>query len=127
MSADADVSAERIAMMNTDKHLEMVDDQVKKCFDDAYDGDYEYEKKVCPVLLALMVTETKDGSKRKTTTVTFYADQGRLGCCVHDRHQGAQMHLRLTSLEDVWDEIESALVSGEGRWRKSVKPAFRRS
>lgn len=82
---------------------------------------FEYEQKVCPTLLEMLALESHGGQKRRRSTVTFYVEGGRLGACVNDRHLGMNMHTSLESLEEAWDAIETALVSGVEKWRPSKR------
>lgn len=92
--------------------------------------DYGFEsdgfRQSCPRCYALLAKQVQAGKPRDTATIRFFADAGRLKVAVNDRQTGQTFWTTLDATLDPFVELEAALVSGKGEWRKDKPLAGRR-
>ena len=76
---------------------------------------------VCyPGLWELLSKRKHGDAVRETTTLLFFAQDGRWGCCVNDRATGQVAFLTLPGEPSAWFEfIEDALQAEKIAWRKA--------
>jgi hypothetical protein len=56
--------------------------------------------------------KTEDGNFRAGTTLMFFAEDGRLKCCLHDKASGHSAFLTLDPESDWVCQIEEAIQAG---------------
>lgn len=76
----------------------------------------------CPTLVAYLTDSAwDDGSKRETSTLTVFAEHGRIKLCLNDRENGRSAWVSGRTLEDALAGLEADLAGGEADWRKSYQ------
>ncbi len=82
------------------------------------DADFETLR---PALFEYLTATTwEDGTERKTSTVTFFSDDGCWKCSLNERESGHCLFGTGSTLDQCLDTLESLLESEAGApWRKS--------
>jgi len=79
----------------------------------------EYGISQVPMLYAFLACRKVDDKDRHLGKATFFADDGRLKCCLNDPSNLCHLFVTIDSLEDSWEALERALVAPDADWRRS--------
>lgn len=58
-----------------------------------------------------------DGSRRQTSTLLLFVEDGLLKACLHDRDLQRSLFVSGEDLDALLDRLESSLTSGTAEWR----------
>lgn len=81
-----------------------------------------------PTLMEYLTEDRyEDGSSRRTSTVTLFAQDGQVKGCVNDRDNDCSAFFSAASIESLLAVIESKLKESSADWRRNQGGSKRRS
>lgn len=78
----------------------------------------------CPCLYDLLSRQLSDGKKVKPCSMSFFAQEGKLTCCLNWDEQGLMLFCAVQSTETCFDDVEAKLVKTEPGWRKKKERRY---
>lgn len=67
-------------------------------------------------------TKFEDGTKRETSTLLLFVEDGQLKACLNDREEGATAWVSNNSLVGILEDLEAGLQDNTLGWRQSKGP-----
>lgn len=103
--------------MGAMKAVERVRSRRKKAEDGTHGFDGSFLAAEVPMLWELLSTTRVDGKIRKTSSVTFFFDEGYLKCCLSDPDTAQKAFFTFEDGEDPFRDLEAALEADKLDWR----------
>ncbi len=86
----------------------------------------DYLSSTCPKLFDLLARQSFEGEVVKPCTLSFFAQNENLTCCLNWDQEGLILFQPVKGAEDVFEQLERELASPKPHWRKKKGSQFRK-